>query len=203
VIQRNLIAASELQKISPSDKELVDLLLTADQEITFPKFMDLPAELRVKVEEYYIAGLQEKCDALLCPAQPPLARTCKMMMKEVLPLFYSNSHFAIAFCGYLGGPYLTDSSGRLVLDPKSNVFLNRIAPVDLAYIKRFPVLVGQEIIIRVTVSDYPALFDIVKRNAENGGSKADVIRAVIRLGKCILQQIFQTRVLTGFRLGVV
>jgi hypothetical protein len=205
-VQRGLISADDLQGYqSPSGQKLAELLLTADQEGTFPRFMGLPAEIRVMVEEFYVAGLQKgmilmnkspplsqtsanSCtlvsagEALFSPAQPPLARTSKMMRKEVLPLFYCNCDFAISFSTFIAGP--TRGSELIFLDNKSTAFLNSLAPGDMANIKQLLVLIGHTTKTHVTISDYPALRDVVKGNAENCESKEDVAKAMLDLGKC-------------------
>ncbi|KAK5127360.1 hypothetical protein LTR85_006699 [Meristemomyces frigidus] len=69
-------------------------LINADSERTFRRLLDLPAELRNRIYHYYIADFPH---LLTLPAAPPLARTCKQVEKEVLPLFYSTKTFHVIF----------------------------------------------------------------------------------------------------------
>lgn len=71
-------------------KSLIQKLKDADENATFEKILDLPAELRNHIYEAYLAEFAEQLD---CPSQPPLARTSRQMRAEVLPLFYGTKTF--------------------------------------------------------------------------------------------------------------
>lgn len=73
-------------------KRLIVKLEDDDDEATFEKMFDLPAEMRNRIYEAYLAEFPKGLD---CPSQPPLARTNRQMRAEVLPLFYSEKTFVI------------------------------------------------------------------------------------------------------------
>ncbi|PPJ51337.1 hypothetical protein CBER1_08618 [Cercospora berteroae] len=71
---------------------LVETLEKVDSKRPFHRFMDLPAELRVSIYEFYISDFP----ALLHkPTQPPLARTSQLIRQELLPVFYTNQEIAL------------------------------------------------------------------------------------------------------------
>lgn len=72
----------------------VKLLEQADEELTFHNFLDLPPELRMSVYHFYMEKFP--CD-ILCPSQPPLARTCRLLKQEVLPKFYEETVIELGF----------------------------------------------------------------------------------------------------------
>lgn len=61
-----------------------------DDNQQFTKFLDLPAELRRTVYDFYMSDFGPK---LRLPAQLPLGRTCHFLRNEVLPIFYGNVDF--------------------------------------------------------------------------------------------------------------
>jgi hypothetical protein len=99
---RNIIAACE----KPSKSSLVHLLLDADKVRTFSKLFDIPPELRQSIYEYYVGDFGEtycpyleslRMHALVDAPQPPLARVCRLLRHEVLPVFYSQCRFQVEF----------------------------------------------------------------------------------------------------------
>ena len=68
----------------------IQTLTEADDNLQFEKFLDLPPELRKRIYEYYD---EEFSDALYHPTKPPLARTCRQIRQELLPVFYSTHEF--------------------------------------------------------------------------------------------------------------
>jgi len=87
-VDRNLFGSIEVRKELKSD--LICELEKADRKIMFSRFTDLPPELRGEVYSWYIASLPK---AVYTPTQPPLARTCKLLRKECLPVSYSQCWF--------------------------------------------------------------------------------------------------------------
>ncbi|KAF7186775.1 hypothetical protein HII31_11872 [Pseudocercospora fuligena] len=69
-------------------------LRQADGKRTF-RYLHLPAELRERIAKYYLREFGDR--TLTCPTQPPLARTCKLLRREVLPLFYQRCQFRLQF----------------------------------------------------------------------------------------------------------
>lgn len=77
-----------------SRRRLTEVLKDDDDHKVFPKFLDLPPELRERVYGFYLAGFPQ---VLEFPTQPPLARTCQLMRTEVLPAFYKKATFQLIF----------------------------------------------------------------------------------------------------------
>ncbi|KAK5138325.1 hypothetical protein LTR08_003386 [Meristemomyces frigidus] len=76
----------------PTTKAIAEALKHEDTQRTFDRFNDLSAELRVRVYSFHMAGVPQM---LLSPTQPPIARTCKLVRSESLPVFYSECNFAM------------------------------------------------------------------------------------------------------------
>ncbi|KAK5701801.1 hypothetical protein LTR97_004619 [Elasticomyces elasticus] len=101
---------------------LVEQLWHADDNATFP-FTRLPPELRVKVYDFYIDGFSR---TLKTPAQPPLARTCRLMRSEVLPMFYRRTRFTLT---------LEAHSKSLRFAKDSTIFIETLTPEHLARVR--------------------------------------------------------------------
>ncbi|KAK4549763.1 hypothetical protein LTR36_005064 [Oleoguttula mirabilis] len=70
-------------------------LVKVDNDRTFDRFLDLPAELRNRVYYYYyISAFPQK---LTLPTAPPLARASKQLETEVLPVFYGTRTIHVTF----------------------------------------------------------------------------------------------------------
>lgn len=83
----------EIQDPENREREsLVQVLEEADEYASFEKLFDLPAEMRNRIYEAYLAEFPKGLD---CPSQPPLTRTSRQVRAEVLPLFYSETTFVI------------------------------------------------------------------------------------------------------------
>lgn len=72
----------------------VKFLEAADKDRTFSRFADLPPELRERIYKFYLSEFPKK---LKCPTQPPLARSCRLLRHEALPLFYKSTTFILSF----------------------------------------------------------------------------------------------------------
>ncbi|KAJ9619589.1 hypothetical protein H2203_008369 [Taxawa tesnikishii (nom. ined.)] len=70
---------------------LVKCLENADKNYTFPRFIELPIELREAVYTHYFKNGPE----LAFPLLPALARVCKQLRDEVLPVFCRTQRFII------------------------------------------------------------------------------------------------------------
>ncbi|KAK5171382.1 uncharacterized protein LTR77_004526 [Saxophila tyrrhenica] len=81
--------------LDKTNKDLAQALVKADKTRQFTKLLDLPPEVRLVIADYYLNDINHGKTSLLCPTQPPLARTCKLLRKEVLPLFFQQSRFAL------------------------------------------------------------------------------------------------------------
>ncbi|KAK4901638.1 hypothetical protein LTR27_001410 [Elasticomyces elasticus] len=108
---------------------LVEQLWHADDNATFP-FEKLLPELRVKVYDMYIDGFSK---TLTTPAQPPLARTCRLMRSEILPIFYRRTRFTLT---------LEANLKSLRFGKDSTIFIETLAPEHLATIReiRFEII---------------------------------------------------------------
>jgi hypothetical protein len=71
---------------------LIRTLETLDEDPILEQFLDLPAELRVRVYEWYIAAFSS---TLRLPSTLQLLRTCGLCRQEVLPVFYANAEFEL------------------------------------------------------------------------------------------------------------
>jgi hypothetical protein len=90
VKDRNLIPSLPL---TLSRSSLSKVLTTADNDLRFNRILDLPAELRKEIYEYYVDFEDEL--AALCP--PPLAQASKQLKAEVLPIFHNRCVFLLDF----------------------------------------------------------------------------------------------------------
>ncbi|KAF2210075.1 hypothetical protein CERZMDRAFT_86390 [Cercospora zeae-maydis SCOH1-5] len=80
--------------VASTRKAMVATLLGADEAARFEKFGDLPPELRERVYRFYMGSLPER---LFCPMQPPVARACKLLRREALPVFHALVTFELRF----------------------------------------------------------------------------------------------------------
>lgn len=88
-LNRGLIS----KKANSGHARLVRLLLIADMNPTFTRFIDLPPQLRVRIYELYMADFTTK--SLRHPIDPPLTRTNRLLRSEALPIFYQQCTFCI------------------------------------------------------------------------------------------------------------
>lgn len=89
---------------------LIAELEKADNEVTFPKFLELPAELRNNVYEKYFESLG---DLPLLPRQPPLLLVVRQIREEAMPKYHSHSTFTLGFVTNLCTPdIMFGSPGR-------------------------------------------------------------------------------------------
>ncbi|KAF7191941.1 hypothetical protein HII31_06751 [Pseudocercospora fuligena] len=85
---------SEARTESHAKRNLVSRLEAADEGAKFEYFLDLPAELRVRIHEFYLSHLRSKTKELFPGreygpyTQPPLSVVSRLVRKEVLPEFY-------------------------------------------------------------------------------------------------------------------
>ena len=117
--------------------ELIDALEYEDNHREFRNFTNLPAELRTRVYEYYMADFTEP---LTAPKQPPLTLTSGLVRKESLPLFYSTCIFNIALIvpqKYLSGVYSRGT--KLRLWTSCRLWLHETMAENLADVQRIHV----------------------------------------------------------------
>lgn len=85
-----------------SKKALIGVLEHADDNARFERMLELPAELRVRIYEYYCLALGHSF--ALGPGyvplehrQPPLTLACRLLRQESLPLFYDTCVLLVDF----------------------------------------------------------------------------------------------------------
>lgn len=71
---------------------VIKALWRADKRRSFPRFLDLPPELRIRVYEYHFASMPPK---LRPCSQPPITKTSKLARGETLPMFYGTFDFEL------------------------------------------------------------------------------------------------------------
>ncbi|EME83889.1 uncharacterized protein MYCFIDRAFT_195093 [Pseudocercospora fijiensis CIRAD86] len=107
-------------------KALVNVLVAADETRTFDRFQDLPPELREDIYKLYFDAFPEK---LICPTQPPLTRTNRLIREEALPIFYKSIRFQLAF--FYGQSQSTSdetiNKGTLRPDFPTTAFLHQLS----------------------------------------------------------------------------
>lgn len=113
---------------------LIAKLDERDDTRTFTKFLDLPAELRNCIYEFYMVDFPS---TLRLPTTPPLARTNRKIREDVLPLFYSSHEFEIHF---LTKPIYGENS-RGCAKPMDIDYFIEMSPPDLANIRRLKIIV--------------------------------------------------------------
>jgi hypothetical protein len=91
VKDRNLIPSLPL---SLSRTSLSKVLTTADEDLQLSRILDLPAELRKEIYEYYVDFFEDELTTR-CP--PPLAQLSKQLKAEVLPIFHRRCVFRLDF----------------------------------------------------------------------------------------------------------
>ena len=96
-------------------KQLIEILETADKSAQFPRMLELPAELRVRIYEYHFVWFaddhasrarsikdpgdtetprddEHRCIYLL-HKQPPITKVCRILREESLDIFYDTITF--------------------------------------------------------------------------------------------------------------
>jgi hypothetical protein len=107
---------------------LTRILEDADDEVSFPRFFELPPEIRVVIYEYHFNGYETMTHK---HHQPPLTLACNQLRLEALPVFYKCVTFEWCFFFDLSKNfYFTNASCNLVMMPDAS----------LAQIKNFSVL---------------------------------------------------------------
>lgn len=94
---RKLVHTRKLRQVNLDLYEresLISLLEKADEPHSFPRFEDLPAELRVRIYEHHIDDLSREY-GLDIPPQPPITGVNRLARKEALPIFYVRYTFGM------------------------------------------------------------------------------------------------------------
>lgn len=117
-------------------------LRQADENQQFTRFLDLPAELRNRIYYFYDAHFDE---CLICPTKPPLARTCRQLNQELLPLFYSQHQFGIELKRIRSNASLTrDARNQFRETVGTQLFLSTLSKTDVTRIRKLHIAVLDE-----------------------------------------------------------
>lgn len=131
-IDRGIIAKSS----KAGRARLVSLLLKADADPTFTVFSKLPAELRVRIYNFYVDNLVQV--PLMNPADPPLALASRLTRNEVLPIFYQRCTFAFTFRASLNWAYQPTYPSKRFVPSLSPVKLSNIRKLKFEYFRTVP-----------------------------------------------------------------
>ena len=93
---------------------------------TFPRFLELPAELRNNIYEHAVAD--HKTQALTRPQQPAICRASRQLRHESLGLFYFTQTFVISTVG------TPQKGGRTIVD-KDRAWLESIGSRNRGHIR--------------------------------------------------------------------
>lgn len=134
---RDLIKARGIQTdFSKGNKgqrhELIDVLEHADNNREFRNFTRLPAELRTRVYEYYMADFTEP---LTAPKQPPLTLASSLTRKEALPIFYSTRTFQVDLLPPLASRFRATNATKLKIHASSLLWMQSTWAENLADIQ--------------------------------------------------------------------
>nr|OQO23173.1 hypothetical protein B0A51_07329 [Rachicladosporium sp. CCFEE 5018]OQO30991.1 hypothetical protein B0A51_01230 [Rachicladosporium sp. CCFEE 5018] len=121
------------EECCPIKRVLIRRLHATDDSAVFNRLRDLPSELRSIIYDLYCSGFPEQ--ELHAPTQPPLARVCRQLRQEVLPVFYSQCTFRI---------YASYPLPICQLELKSALFFADIDPGHLALIMSLQICIPQE-----------------------------------------------------------
>ncbi|KAK6396738.1 hypothetical protein LTR65_008636 [Meristemomyces frigidus] len=111
-------------------------LMREDARLRFGRFVNLPAELRNRIYQHYVSEFD---DILTTPTQPPLARVCKQLHNEVLPVFYRSRKFHIVF---ERRPARGSGPTTFRMDSRTALFLTSLSKESIAEIRRLHVRVN-------------------------------------------------------------
>lgn len=121
-------------------EDLVAVLEDADENLTFPRFLDLPPELRILVYEYSFDVFNHEWERnaknALQLRPPPVASVCKLLREETLSLFYAQGKLHIKVSQ--GADYARNvpTTTMSVLDAKTMRFFDSAPTVMLESVKK-------------------------------------------------------------------
>ncbi|KAK5127146.1 hypothetical protein LTR85_008506 [Meristemomyces frigidus] len=137
---KTLIAQRSLQmpECSACRGNIVARLEQADENMTFPKFTDLPPELRVHIFELYFASVLTDPRGYEAPSPPFLAQASRLLRKEALPVYYNTCRFVVAAERdlYADTDSATGSRYNWCFSKRSKAFIEHSSCEDLAQITR-------------------------------------------------------------------
>lgn len=122
---------------------LICQLERADDDATFPRFSDLPPELRQLVFEWYFVSIAKE-RTLLIFKQPPVTRVSRLFRHEALPLLYRLCTFELEIMTCQSFPqdlYRVKKRPACVLEGHSHDFIENISMANIQLIKRLAITV--------------------------------------------------------------
>jgi len=136
------------RKIPSSHGRLSVPLLTrqlerADDDATFPRFSELPPELRQAVFEHYFASIAKERMNLVFK-QPPATMASRLFRNEALPLFYRMCTFEVEIRTCRAIPqrgYDVYKRPACVLDRGSHDFIEHVSEEKFRLIRRLAITV--------------------------------------------------------------
>lgn len=123
IVKRN---ASRFEK-----DDLMHILFSADAKRTFPRFTELPPELRVDVYEVHMARFTRT--PLSCPTDPPITRASRLLRIEALPVFYKTCTFRLEI---ETGPAKKTNPTPMRFHKATAKFLKACTPEKIAWLKK-------------------------------------------------------------------
>lgn len=112
---------------------MIDVLFEADKGLSFNRFLDLPPELRNEVYELSMTSYPEELNT---PTHPPLARTCKLVRNEVLPMFYHSHRFQLIYSRPHSAPFDTPFGAHV----ETCAFLHAVPPECVGAIEKLKLM---------------------------------------------------------------
>jgi hypothetical protein len=137
--QRRLNNTMDIDIPTANRQDLASALRLADQSPEFHLFLKLPSELRELIYRFYCASFSS--EPLTLPTYPPLARTNKQLLKEVLPIFYNECTFAV---NLTTDDHSHDHSGSAIphvlrMQRETTLFFKSLTPSYLSQIQNLEV----------------------------------------------------------------
>ena len=96
VQDRQLRSTSGTRKSMRSRKNMIAVLMAADDGLSFDKFGQLPAELRESILKFHFKSLPADKHCTFT-TQPPVTRASKLLRTQALPIFHGFMSFGLNF----------------------------------------------------------------------------------------------------------
>ncbi|KAK4549786.1 hypothetical protein LTR36_005087 [Oleoguttula mirabilis] len=120
--------------ISEQDR-MIAKLEAADLDAQFPRFLELAADLRNSIYEFYLAAFADQ--PLHMPTMPPLARANRLLREEVSPLLFKNCTFEIKLvAAETQDPRWPRTEWALRMRPESALFFTQLTAETLATLRK-------------------------------------------------------------------
>lgn len=114
-----------------TQKALRECLEQADEDATFDGLTRLPAELRLNIMEFFFMSLSEALQDGFPKVQPPISRSCQLLRRESLPVFYSQISLHLKLYSALETCALIDRTHEDFVRTTSEHSFARLRKLDL------------------------------------------------------------------------